>query len=88
MLTAALSATSERRDDAITAETEAYAMVDELQFEAALSRERNERIFHRSKMRLPCRWRPLDEMFSSTGLRTDQIISSRCGRDMTARAAR
>ena len=74
MLTAALAATAERRDDAVAAEVEAYAMVDELQFDAALSRERNERIFSQIEDAVALSMSPLDEMFSSAGLQTDQII--------------
>lgn len=74
ILTAALANTTERRDDAVVAETEAFAMVDTLQFEAELRRQRNERIFTQIEDAVALSMSPLDEMFSSVGLQTDQII--------------
>ena len=74
MLTEALAATTEIRDEAVEAELEAFAMVDELQFEAELGRERNERIFSQIEDAVAMSMSPLDEMFSATGLPTEQII--------------
>jgi len=74
IMTEALAATAEGRDAAALSEAEAYAMVDTLQFEAELSRERNERIFAQIEDAVSMSMSPLDEMFSSAGLQTDQII--------------
>lgn len=74
MLSTALADTAIRRDDAVSAEGEAFAMIDELQFEAQLGRERNERIFTQIEDAVALSMSPLDDMFSAVGLQTDQII--------------
>ncbi|MEM9319905.1 MAG: M23 family metallopeptidase [Pseudomonadota bacterium] len=76
MLTASLAATAEGRDDAEIAEAEAFAMVDSLQFEAELGRDRNERIFSQIEDAVSMSMAPLEEMFSSAGLPTEQILET------------
>ncbi|MBF9036262.1 peptidoglycan DD-metalloendopeptidase family protein [Rhodobacterales bacterium HKCCE2091] len=74
MLTAALSDAALERDGASAAEHEAYAMVDQLQFEADLARERNQRIFSQIEDAVAMSMEPLQDMFDATGLPTDQIL--------------
>lgn len=74
MLIAQLGAAAEQRDEASDAEAEAYAMIDTLQYEAALSRDRSERIFRQIEDAVAASMQPLEEMFSSTGVATEQIL--------------
>ncbi|MBF9029810.1 peptidoglycan DD-metalloendopeptidase family protein [Rhodobacterales bacterium HKCCE3408] len=74
MLALALADTAGERDAAHNSEAEAYALVDQLQYEAALTRDRSERIFSQIEEAVAMSMQPLEEMFNATGLPTDQII--------------
>ncbi|MEL6953152.1 MAG: DUF5930 domain-containing protein [Pseudomonadota bacterium] len=74
LLIAQLEAAALERDGAASAEAEAFAMIDELQYEAALARDRSERIFTQIEDAVTASMTPLEEMFDATGLATEQIL--------------
>ncbi|MEM7721572.1 MAG: M23 family metallopeptidase [Pseudomonadota bacterium] len=75
-LTEALETTAGQRDHGATMVAEAATEIDRLQFEAALQQERQERVFRQIEDAVAVSMEPLDRMFSSAGLSTDQIIGS------------
>ena len=74
LLIALLEAAALERDGAASAEAEAFAMIVELQYEAALARDRSERIFTQIEAAVTASMPPLEEMFDATGLATEQIL--------------
>ncbi|MBF9050704.1 peptidoglycan DD-metalloendopeptidase family protein [Roseobacter sp. HKCCD9010] len=70
----ALEDTATERDDAHEDMEVAHAEVDRLEFEAELAAERNERIFTQIEEAVAMSLEPLDNMFRSAGMPTDQII--------------
>ncbi|WP_224815120.1 DUF5930 domain-containing protein [Hasllibacter sp. MH4015] len=75
-LTEALALTAESRDDGYTMMAEAEQTIVELQFEAALMEERQNRVFRQLEEAVAVSMEPLDEMFSAAGLSTDDLIES------------
>ncbi|MCU4651753.1 DUF5930 domain-containing protein [Roseibacterium sp. SDUM158016] len=73
-LTEALEDTAEERDLSLTQMAEARSEVENLQFAAALSSERQERVFRQIEDAVSMSMEPLDEMFRAAGLATEQII--------------
>ena len=73
-LAEALEDTATERDDAHEDMEVAHAEVDRLEFEAELAAERNERIFTQIEEAVAMSLEPLDNMFRSAGMPTDQII--------------
>ncbi|MEM9755514.1 MAG: DUF5930 domain-containing protein [Pseudomonadota bacterium] len=73
-LTDALLAAADHRDAAIRAESQAYALVDELEFEAQLAEDRNERIFSQIEDAVALSMQPLEDMFAAAGLPTESIL--------------
>ncbi|QBY00991.1 M23 family peptidase [Rhodophyticola sp. CCM32] len=70
----ALEDTAVERDDAHQDMEVAHAEVDRLEFEAELAAERGERIFTQIEDAVAMSLEPLDTMFRSAGMPTDQII--------------
>ena len=75
-LTEALEATAGQRDQSATMVADAAVQIDRLQFEAALTAERQERVFRQIEDAVAMSMEPLDDMFRAAGLSTDQIIGS------------
>jgi septal ring factor EnvC (AmiA/AmiB activator) len=73
-LAEALETTADARDDADAVRFEAVDLVANLEFEAELAAERNERIFTQIEEAVQMSLEPLDQMFRSVGMSTDQII--------------
>lgn len=73
-LAEALEDTASERDNAHLNMAEAHSEVERLQFEAELAAERNERIFTQIEEAVAMSLEPLDNMFRSAGMPTDQII--------------
>lgn len=73
-LTAALENTAGQRDDSATLVATAAAEIDRMQFEAALSEERQERVFRQLESAVAMSMEPLDRMLNASGLSTNQII--------------
>lgn len=75
-LTAALGATASERDGMSGEMAEAQATIEELQLEAKLTGERNDRIFQQLEEAVSVSLEPLDDMFRSVGLPSDSIIET------------
>lgn len=75
-LAEALEHTAGERDETVVMMAEAAEQVQALQFEAALTEERQERVFRQIEEAVAMSMEPLDNMFRSAGLSTDQIIGS------------
>ncbi len=73
-LTEALEDTAHERDESLELMAEAQTEVDALNFAAALSSERQERVFRQIEDAVAMSMEPLDEMFRAAGLPTEQII--------------
>ncbi|GAA5078553.1 DUF5930 domain-containing protein [Roseibacterium beibuensis] len=73
-LTEALEETAEDRDLTLLAMADAAQTIDELNFRAALSAERQERVFSQIEDAVALSMEPLDEMFRAAGLATEDII--------------
>ena len=74
-LTAALESTSAERDQIATDAEKAFDYVRELEFQAEMVRERNDRIFTQLEDAMTISVKPLDKMFSAAGLSSDSLIS-------------
>lgn len=74
VVTAALDATAAERDSAIETAEAARDQVAELEFEAELAAERNERIFSQIEEAVALSLEPLNTLLSNTGLPADSII--------------
>jgi murein DD-endopeptidase MepM/ murein hydrolase activator NlpD len=75
-LSEALEATAGQRDETATLMAEATQEVQDLRYAAALTEERQERVFRQIEEAVAMSMEPLDNMFRSAGLSTDQIIGS------------
>lgn len=74
-LTAALQSTAAERDK-ITADAQsAFDYARDLEFQAALVKERNDRIFTQLEDAMTISVKPLDKMFSAAGLSSKSLIS-------------
>jgi murein DD-endopeptidase MepM/ murein hydrolase activator NlpD len=76
VLSAALENTAGQRDQTAMMVAQAASQIDQLQFQAALTEERQERVFRQIEEAVAISMEPLDSMFRSAGLSTDQIIGS------------
>jgi murein DD-endopeptidase MepM/ murein hydrolase activator NlpD len=70
----ALEATAGQRDTSAVLVAEAAQEIDRLQFEAALTDERQERVFRQLEEAVAMSMEPLDRMLSASGLSTDSLI--------------
>ncbi len=75
-LTEALEDTAGERDTTEVQVAEAATEIERLNFEAELMAQRQERVFRQIEDAVAMSMEPLDDMFRSAGLSTDQIISS------------
>jgi murein DD-endopeptidase MepM/ murein hydrolase activator NlpD len=75
LLTDALESTAEERDEMREFASAAAERIDEMEYEAQLTQERNERIFAQIEDAVAVSLEPLDEMFSSVDLPTESIIA-------------
>jgi murein DD-endopeptidase MepM/ murein hydrolase activator NlpD len=75
LLTDALESTAEERDEMREFASAAAERIDEMEYEAQLTQERNERIFAQIEDAVATSLEPLDEMFSSVDLPTESIIA-------------
>ncbi|MCV2876808.1 DUF5930 domain-containing protein [Rhodobacteraceae bacterium XHP0102] len=76
LLTEALEETAEGRDTSQDLIAQARSQIQELEFQAALSAERNERIFTQIEDAVAMSLEPLDAMFRAAGLPTDSILET------------
>ena len=76
LLTEALQETAEGRDTTHDLIAEARTQIQDLEFQAALSAERNERIFTQVEDAVAMSLEPLDAMFRAAGLPTDSILET------------
>lgn len=72
----ALRRAADQRDDAIVIAEAASDEIGELEFDAALAEERNERIFAQLEEAVQVSMEPLDRMFSAAGLSTDDLVNT------------
>ncbi len=75
-LTEALESTAGQRDDTAILVAEAAGEIDRLTFEAELASQRQERVFRQIEDAVAMSMEPLDDMFRSAGLSTEQIVNS------------
>ncbi|MCR9067452.1 MAG: M23 family metallopeptidase [Rhodobacteraceae bacterium] len=73
-LTAALADTAGQRDTHADGMMVAATEIDRLNFEAALTAERQERVFRQIEEAVAMSMEPLNEMFTSAGLSTERLI--------------
>jgi murein DD-endopeptidase MepM/ murein hydrolase activator NlpD len=70
----ALAETASERDAVVADAQEALERADELTFEIALMREKNDQIFRRLEEAMTVSVAPLDKMFQNAGLPTKQLL--------------
>jgi murein DD-endopeptidase MepM/ murein hydrolase activator NlpD len=73
-LNAALARTVTQRDGMISDSEKLQRALDELNFQAKLAEEKNERIFSRLEEAVTVSMGPLEKMFESIGLSTDKLL--------------
>jgi murein DD-endopeptidase MepM/ murein hydrolase activator NlpD len=73
-VTAALALTAEERDRVAAKADDAVRMAGDLDLELRLMEERNDEIFQQLEQALQVSVEPLDEMFRTVGLDTDELI--------------
>ena len=73
VLAEALETTADQRDGSALLVAEAAQEIDRLQFEAALSEERQERVFRQIEEAVAMSMEPLDRMLSASGIPTDRL---------------
>lgn len=74
LLSARLDATAGQRDESGDIAARASNQIERLNFEAALSSERQERVFRQLEEAVAVSMEPLDEMLSASGMSTERII--------------
>ncbi len=74
-LTAALETTASQRDQNAVDANKAIEYTRELEFQAALVKERNDRIFTQLEDAMTISVKPLDKMFTAAGLSSETLIS-------------
>lgn len=74
-LTAALESTASQRDQIATDAGKALEYTRELEFQAELVKERNNRIFTQLEDAMTISVKPLDKMFTAAGLSSDSLIA-------------
>ncbi len=70
----ALAETAAERDQVVADAQQALTRADELTFEIALMKEKNDQIFRQLEEAMTVSVAPLDKMFRNAGLPTDQIL--------------
>jgi len=75
-LTHALEITADARDTGQMLVAQAQEEITRLQFEAALTEERSNRVFRQLEEAVEVSMEPLDNMFSAAGLNTDDLIET------------
>lgn len=75
-LNQALELTAEERDTGYTMMAEAEDEINRLNFEAALTDERSNRVFRQLEEAVAVSMEPLDEMFRAAGMNTDDLIDA------------
>ena len=75
-LTSALDVSAGEKHDISKSMSEAEARIDDLQLEAELVKERNDRIFQQLEEAVSLSLEPLDDMFRAAGLPADTIIET------------
>jgi murein DD-endopeptidase MepM/ murein hydrolase activator NlpD len=76
LLADALGDTAEERDDAAVAMAEAAQQIEEMELEAKLVEERNDRIFRQLEEAVAVSMEPLDDMFRAANLPADSILET------------
>jgi murein DD-endopeptidase MepM/ murein hydrolase activator NlpD len=76
LLADALGDTAGERDEVATAAAEAAQQIEELELEAKLVEERNDRIFRQLEDAVAVSMEPLDEMFRAANLPADSILET------------
>ena len=74
-LTSALQTTAAERDKIATDAQDAFEYAKELEFQAGLVKERNDRIFTQLEDAMTISVKPLDKMFSAAGLSSKSLIA-------------
>ena len=74
-LTAALESTANERDQIASDAVQAFEYARELEFQADLVKERNDRIFTQLEDAMTISVKPLDKMFAAAGLSSDSLIA-------------
>jgi len=74
-MTSALETTAIERDQIATDAQKAFEYAKELEFQAELMQERNDRIFTQLEDAMTISVKPLDKMFAAAGLSSDNLIS-------------
>ncbi|WP_380052751.1 DUF5930 domain-containing protein [Falsihalocynthiibacter sp. SS001] len=74
-LTAALNGAAEERDQISKAAVTAHDTIADLEFEAELTRQRNDRIFNQLEEAVSVSLAPMDKMFRDAGLSPDRMIN-------------
>jgi murein DD-endopeptidase MepM/ murein hydrolase activator NlpD len=75
-LSAALENTAEIRDTAQTTAKDATEKMAQMEFDALLTKEANERIFAKLESAVELSMKPLDKMFSAAGIQTDNVLEA------------
>ncbi len=73
-LNLALAQTAEERDEVAVSAVTAAGVIDELELQAKLARQRNDRIFGQLEEAVTVSMAPMDKMFRDAGLPADRII--------------
>ncbi|MCV6824133.1 MULTISPECIES: M23 family metallopeptidase [Halocynthiibacter] len=73
-LTAALAGAADERDRIAQDASSAFATIADLEFEAKLMRQRNDRIFSQLEEAVSVSLSPMDQMFRNAGLSPDSIL--------------
>jgi murein DD-endopeptidase MepM/ murein hydrolase activator NlpD len=76
VLAEALGQTAGQRDEIAAAVAEAEILLEEMELDAKLAEERNDRIFQQLEEAVAVSLEPLDEMFRSAGLSPDSILET------------
>ena len=76
LLSDALGDTAEERDEAATAVADAAVLIEEMELEAKLVEERNDRIFRQLEEAVAVSMEPLDDMFRAADLPADSILET------------
>ncbi len=74
-ITSALETTATERDQIAADAQKAFTHAQELEFQAELIKERNDRIFTQLEDAMTISVKPLDKMFAAAGLSSDSLIS-------------
>ncbi|MEY8098398.1 DUF5930 domain-containing protein [Falsihalocynthiibacter sp. S25ZX9] len=73
-LTAALDDAADERDEIVVSASTAQATIEDLEFEALLTQQRNDKIFSQLEDAVSVSLAPMDKMFRDAGLSPDRMI--------------